>query len=140
MKELKIRNTVSEHIGQHGRHVWRDHAGAFGEPGDVDGLSIDLDRSPGPLGERICRPNGASGCFNAVRRQAAFRGLQSPDDLIMGELFADHASRGRENACLGQIEKVRDRIGQGRDRAFAVHASKRVGIPGIHKNGRSRPV
>ena len=52
---------VGEDVDEHGGHVWRDHAGAFGDACDFDGFAVNSDCFGRSLGEGVGRHDGAGG-------------------------------------------------------------------------------
>src|SRR4030095_1662325 len=84
---------VSEQEGEHGRHVRRDHAGAFGDAIDGDLDAIDFGLARGELRVGVGGHDGARGLLEGLRLRLAREIAQEAGEFRRIERLADHARR-----------------------------------------------
>ena len=128
---LRLDRRVGEHEGEHGRHIRRDHAGAFGDAVDRDLDAIDMAAARGELRKGI-------GGHDRPRRHLVSVGLglvgeiaQEPDELSGIERLTDHAGRGDVDVRIQTVRDLSRCVHRLLHRLAAAHAGKGIGIAGI---------
>ena len=94
---------------EHGRHVWADHPGAFGNAGDVDGGTADHEPPRRRLRHRIGRHDRLGGQRPVVFAQIGDGGRQPGDDAIDGQRLHDDAGGERQDLLGLDAELLRKR-------------------------------
>ena len=82
---------IGEHEAEHRRHVWRDHARTFAEPGERHGRLAHLHGADGELRVGVGGHDGAGGGIPGVRFGGFGHAIQQVRELRRVHRFADHA-------------------------------------------------
>ena len=109
LQHRRRQRRVGEDIGQHRRHVGRDHARALGEA--VDGAPRRRRSSAvavAPLGKvSVVMIARAAFAQRLGRRQRRRRAASAADDLLAGQRLADHAGRGDVDLAAARSRRAR---------------------------------
>ena len=118
--------------GQHGRHIWRDHAAALGDAGDGD-LSIpDARLADGAFREGIRGHDGLGSTLPITLGGRIENARQGSDQLFGRQFFANHAGGSQED-FLGLAAQDRGSgLGGFLTGLAPGSAGKDIGIAGCH--------
>ncbi len=105
MRLIGRERRVGDDEAEHGRHVRRDHARAFGDPGDVVVAVGRRDRHERLLGARVGRHDAARGGVPVVAERVG-GGLDTLRDLVHRQLRADHAGRHDDHLVRADAQRV----------------------------------
>ena len=122
---------VGKDIGEHRRHVRRDHARAFGEAVEPHGRAVDRRGRGGALRKRVGGHDRPRRRFPGLRRQFFDRLGQRRDDAFGRRRLADHAGRGDEHLAWVAAEQPRGGRRGRLDDLPAGAAGEHVRIAGI---------
>ena len=131
LQRLRRDGCVREHVGQHRRHVRRDHARALGDAVDDDFAVPQLDAGGRDLRIGVGGHDRLGGGEERVLARVGDERVDNSRDAAAVERLADNAGRGHEDFAWGRADRLGGGLGDMGDRSCADAAGEGVGVAGI---------
>ena len=130
---------IGQDEAEHGGHIGLNHAGAFGETGEPDGLAADFNFNRQAFGDEVGGHHRFRGIESVVRREVFVQFLDSVGNFIHRQEFTDGSGGADKDIGGVDAERAGSQCGHGLGVGLALRAGAGVGDAAVHHN-RSRAV